>query len=222
MVGRKKGAKRMRQEAVFFPCGEIKLSGYCYYPDKSGVLPGVVICHPHPQNGGSMSNNVIRILGLELVERSVVTLMFNFRGVGKSQGSFDSGIGEQDDAIAAINWLETQLPVDKQRIGIAGYSFGGGVAAKIASRDARVKSVALISPYLEPVFTSILQKCSKPKYFITGDEDDLIPPENVKSVFDLSAEPKQLELIPGVDHFWAGHEKKLAQKVADFLMGVLN
>ena len=211
----------MRQESVFFPCGELNLNGDCYYPDKIGNFPAVVLCHPHPLNGGSMSSSVIRALGKALVERSIVAFMFNFRGVGKSQGSYNNGIGEQGDTIAALDWIESQSLIDKEKIGLAGYSFGGGVAASVASRDIRVKTIALISPYLEPVAYNQLEDCYIPKYFITGGDDNLILPETVETIYKASSEPKRFEIVPGIDHFWFGFEESLAHKVEDFLSEVL-
>jgi uncharacterized protein len=214
--------KIMRQEAVFFPCGALTLHGYCYYPDSGSFFPAVVLCHPHPLNGGSMNSSVIRSIGVELAERSIIAFMFNFRGVGKSQGSYGGGIEEQHDVLAAIDWLEAQPSVDKNKLGMAGYSFGGGVAAGTACKDSRIKALALISPYIESSKVNLLNRSAIPKYLITGDDDDLISKEDVELIFNSSAEPKSFEVIPGIDHFWFGSEKTLAGKVVDFLTGILN
>lgn len=211
----------MRKEPVFFPSGGLTLHGFCYYPEVEGILPGVVLCHPHPLNGGSMSSSVIRALGQELAEKSIVAFMFDFRGVGRSQGIFDNGIGEQDDAEAALKWLENQPMVDKSKIGLAGYSFGGGVAAMVASKNNTVKALALISPYLQPVNINCLKASKIQKYFITGGDDDLITAEDVDAFYKASADSKKMEIIPDVDHFWFGSEKMLGRKVADFMSGAI-
>jgi uncharacterized protein len=211
----------MRLESVNFPCGELILNGYCYYPDVIGIVPGVVLCHPHPQNGGSMSSSVIRMLGSELAERSIIAFMFNFRGVGKSQGSYSNGIGEQDDAEAAVRWLEAQSTVNKDRLGLAGYSFGGGIAAAVTAKNSLIKALALVSPYLESSKVNCLNQSNIQKYFVTGNDDELILPEDVEAIYKNSAEPKELEIISGIDHFWFGNEKLLARKVVDFLSGAL-
>src|SRR4030042_345778 len=109
----------MKTRDVRFTCGKLKLEGVCYYPDGAGKFPGVVLCHPHPMYGGSMINNVILELATVLPLKGIIALMFNFRSVGRSQGSFDNGTGEQEDVKAAIDWLISQPEVDAGRIGVA-------------------------------------------------------------------------------------------------------
>ena len=211
----------MIQKPVLFPCGELWLSGYCYYPEVDGTLPGVVVCHPHPLYGGSMGNSVIRELGTAVSNHNIIALMFNFRGVGKSTGKFSDGIGEQDDVIATLDWLAVQPQIDIRRLGLCGYSFGGRVAASVACKDERVKSMALISPAFSGTCSEDLQRCIKSKFFITGEDDDVILPELVKFVYDTANQPKQFKLIPRVDHFWGGFEKTLASEVANFFNSTL-
>ena len=92
-----------------------------------------------------MDNNVILSVSSALVEKSIIAFMFNFRGVGGSQGSYGDGIAEQEDVAAAISWLVSQPAVDSNRVGLLGYSFGAAVALSVACVDARVRAVALIS-----------------------------------------------------------------------------
>ncbi|MEJ2740587.1 MAG: CocE/NonD family hydrolase [Dehalococcoidia bacterium] len=206
----------MKQTAIWFHSGTIKLQGYCYSPDADGTFPAVVLCHPHSLNGGSMSNLVIRTLGNALVERSMIAVMFNFRGVGKSEGSYGGGIGEQEDLIAALDWTVSQKEVDKERIGAAGYSFGGSVALPVAGRDPRIKALALVSPALDSSHIPYLRQYTGPKLIISGAEDDLILPGNVELWNKEAAEPKFLEFIEGADHFWFGMDDVVADRVADF------
>ena len=206
----------MKQTAIWFHSGTIKLQGYCYSPDADGTFPAVVLCHPHSLNGGSMSNLVIRTLGNALVERSMIAVMFNFRGVGKSEGSYGGGIGEQEDLIAALDWTVSQKEVDKERIGAAGYSFGGSVALPVAGRDPRIKALALVSPALDSSYVPYLRQYTGPKLIISGAEDDLILPGNVELWNKEAAEPKFLEFIEGADHFWFGMDDVVADRVADF------
>jgi alpha/beta superfamily hydrolase len=206
----------MKQTAISFRSGTFTLHGYCYSPDSAGKYPSVVLCHPHPLNGGSMSNNVIRKLGEALVRRSIVAVMFNFRGVGKSEGSYGGGIGEQEDLIAALDLVSTREDVDAERIGVAGYSFGASVALPVASRDTRVKALALISPALDGSYIPYLKKYNRPKLIISGTEDNLILPESVAVWNAEAAEPKQMEFIEGADHFWFGWEDDVGEKVAEY------
>jgi alpha/beta superfamily hydrolase len=215
-VGKQTGEERLRQSAVSFTCGKLTLQGLCYFPDGVGVFPAVVLCHPHPLYGGSMDNNVILTASSALVERSIIAFMFNFRGVGGSQGSYGDGVAEQEDAKAAISWLVLQPAVDSSRLGLLGYSFGAGVALPVACDDDRVKAVALISLPPGPSQSSQLKDCIKPKLIICGTNDFVVPLDQARLMNQEAAEPKQFELISGADHFWVGYEPVLAEKVAAF------
>ena len=142
--------------------------------------------------------------------------MFNFRGVGGSQGNFGGGIAEQEDAASAISWVTSQPESDGNRVGLFGYSFGAAVALPVACADARVKAVALVSMPPGPAQMSLLKKCAKPKLIISGTDDAVVPLEQARLMHREAAEPKQFELISGADHVWWGHENTLAEKVAAF------
>jgi alpha/beta superfamily hydrolase len=163
-----------------------------------------------------MDNNVILSVSSALVENSIIAFMFNFRGVGGSQGSFGGGIAEQQDAIAALNWVISQPVTDSDRIGLAGYSFGASVALQVACTDDRVGAVALISLPPGPEQVAKLKNCSKPKLIICGTNDSVVPIEQARLMNREAAEPKQTEVISGADHLWLGYESVLAEKVAGF------
>jgi len=206
----------LRQNAVTFPCGKLTLEGLCYLPDGDGVFPAVVLCHPHPLYGGSMDNNVVLSVSSALVERSIIAFMFNFRGVGGSQGSFGDGIAEEEDVSAAINWLASQPVVDISRLGLSGYSFGASVALPVACADERVRAVALISLPPGPLQISQLKGCTKYKLIVCGTNDFVVSFDQAKLMNQEAAEPKQLEFVSGADHFWGGYESTLGEKVAVF------
>ncbi|MEW5898156.1 MAG: alpha/beta fold hydrolase [Bacillota bacterium] len=187
-------------------------------PNTSGTparrpCPGVVLCHPHPLYGGDMENNVVRAVARALNAKGIAALRFNFRGVGKSRGSFAGGSGEQDDAEAAILALAGRAEIDPGRIGIAGYSFGGMVALATGERSGPVKAIAAVSPVIPP---GVLRDCPKPKFIVCGAEDELIPSAEVLRETAGLAEPKTILVIPGADHFWWGCEEKAAVPIADF------
>lgn len=207
----------MKQQAITFPCGSLKLQGYYYIPDKQGTFPSVIICHPHSLYGGSMDNIIVKRLAGTLTSNNVVSLIFNFRGVGQSQGNFDNGIGEQNDIAAAIDWLLLQPAVDNNRIGLAGYSFGGWVSIPVACHDSRIKMLALISPVITDDTIEILAGCSKPKLFIVGSNDDVTMPTTIEMAYNSAAEPKQYKLIPQADHFWNGYTNEAVNSAAAFL-----
>jgi len=215
------GEKGLKQKHVSFPCGKLTLEGLCYFPDKDGLFPAVVMCHPHPLFGGSMDNNVILAVSSAVVENSMIAFMFNFRGVGRSQGSFGGGIDEQEDAVAAVSWIISQPGVEASRLGLTGYSFGATVVLPVAIADNRVRALALISMPPGPEQISQLKKCTKPKLLICGTDDSVVPIEQAKRMGKEAAEPKKFELVNGADHVWWGYESKLAKKVADFFDQIL-
>ena len=167
-----------------------------------------------------MDNNVILAVGSTLVDKCIIAFMFNFRGVGGSQGSFGGGVAEQEDVAAAISWLACQPEVDAGRMGLLGYSFGAAVALPVACSDERVKAVTLVSPPLEPAQIPQLKECAKPKLIVCGTKDFVVSPEKAELINREAAEPKQFELVPGADHFWLEHEVVLAKKVAAFFGGL--
>jgi len=199
---------------IEFPCQDITIEGLFTVPEGKGPFGLVVVCHPHPLYGGSMHNNVVDAVCEKVGEKGLAWLKFNFRGVGRSGGHFAGGIGERDDAEAAISFGEIQPKIDPEKIGICGYSFGSIVAFSVAVEDQRVKAVAGISPFIQP--PNLLDRYTKPKLFISGTKDESV---NVKSLEQLVMnlpEPKELVIYPGVDHFWWGSEGQMAEKVSQF------
>ena len=163
-----------------------------------------------------MDNNVILSISSALVEKSIIAFIFNFRGVGGSQGSFGGGIAEQEDAAAAISWVISQPELGSERVGLSGYSFGAAVALPVACDDDRVKAVALISMPPGQVHISQLKDCAKPKLLICGTNDLVVPMEQAQLMNREAAQPKQFELIRGADHLWWGYETVLTEKVTTF------
>ncbi|RLJ02607.1 MAG: alpha/beta hydrolase, partial [Candidatus Aenigmatarchaeota archaeon] len=113
----------MKEEKVFFQAGDVKIEGMLY---NAPGEKGAVVTHPHPLYGGDMHNNVVETVVQAYREKGYATLRFNFRGVGRSTGSYDEGIGEQEDVRAALAYL---TGTGKTSIDLAGYSFGAWVNA---------------------------------------------------------------------------------------------
>jgi alpha/beta superfamily hydrolase len=168
-----------------------------------------------------MDNNVILSISSRLVKESIIALMFNFRGVGGSQGSFGGGKAEQEDATAAMNWIMAQPEVDGNRVGLAGYSFGATVVLPVACAEDRVRALTLVSLPPGPEQISQLKSCTKPKLLICGNNDTVVPLEQAQLMNIEAAEPKQFEIISGAEHLWWGYELVLAKKVAGFFKQML-
>jgi alpha/beta superfamily hydrolase len=207
----------LRREHTSIPGGSISLEACWHFPDVKGPLPAVVVCHPHPLYGGSMSSNVVFGICQALAEKNIAALRFNFRGVGKSGGEYGEGKAEQEDVKAALDFAIATDGIDQERIGLAGYSFGGMVALPVAVKDERVKRLALISPYLDEAGWEALKSYDKPKFVIAGENDFVIPME--KFLKYAAEMPQEYQVTKGADHFWEGYEAVVADKVSAFFGG---
>lgn len=205
----------MKTEHVIFPCGEISLEGILHLPEASSPLPAAVVCHPHPQYGGDMENNVVMAVCDALVSRSIAALRCNFRGVGGSGGSYGGGIKERDDARSALDYLESRTEIDCARLGLAGYSFGGAVAFAVAQPDTRIRKLVLISPALNEAGWEQLKACSRPKLVLLGDADTTISYTQFKRYFSGDT---SFQVIAGADHFWWGYEGEIRRRVREFFL----
>ncbi len=165
----------MKEKGVSFLSTKLVLEGVLAIPEGAGPFPAVIVCHPHPLYGGSMDNNVVYSLSQTLTQASLIAFRFNFRGAGRSEGQFGHGIGEQEDAKAAISFINTVTEVDSERIGLAGYSAGAGFALPVGFNDERIKALAAVSPPLSMFDFDFLQGCLKPKFLISGSRDNLMP-----------------------------------------------
>lgn len=224
--------------SVFFPSrgpDPIQLEGLFHASEGEGPWPAAVVCHPHPLGGGSMLNGVVAAMTRALAARDVLALRFNFRGVNRSGGRYDGGRGEQSDVAGALDWLLARPEVDPERVSVVGYSFGAWVGLSYAQTDPRVVAVAaaglvawredaLSSPgtafnlsRFEPGF---LQVFRRPKLFVSGEHDGFVSPQALRGLVDRLPPPKQLHVLPGTDHFFAGREREVGELVAGFVVGL--
>ena len=199
-------------ETVRFPSGDLTLVGVLHRPQGSG-LPGVAVCHPHPLYGGDMENNVVVALCRALAGGGMVTLRFNFRGVGGSGGSHGGGIEERQDARAALDFLVGLAEIDSRRLGLAGYSFGALVA--LSAADERVGALAAVSPPAGGLDPASLRR-GIPTLLVSGDRDDISPSLRLPEMTASLGPPCEIRSVAGADHFWWGHEETLATVVLEF------
>ena len=205
----------MKLIQVTFPCGELTLEGVFHIPEGAAPFACVVVCHPHPLYGGDMDNNVVVAVCYALCKREVSALRFNFRGTGRSDGSFGGGIAEQQDVKAAISFVTSREEVDPNRIGLCGYSFGA-IPSFLSSPPEQTRALAAISPPLSLSRLDGLRGCSKPKLLISGSEDNFTSVQAVEAFFESLPEPKKCELIARADHFWQGYEDEVGEGVSSF------
>ncbi len=168
----------------------------------------VLICHPHPLYGGTMRNKVVYWMARAFEEAGHSVLRFNFRGVEQSEGAWDDGVGETEDARAAIHWLEAQNPTAP--IWVAGFSFGCYAGLKAASDEACVQRLFAISPAVEHYPFDFLNGDWRPLTVIQGTADEIVPADAVVR-WAKSLPQARLITIADAGHFYPRHQKELQQ-----------
>ena len=211
----------MRQSAVTFKTKGLNFEGVVATPEvetPDSRFPGVVICHPHPLFGGNMDNNVVLAVAFELVEKGFAVFRFNFRGVGNSEGEHTKGEKEYEEALGALDFMQAWKEVDSERLGIVGYSFGTRVILGSPALQKQPKVFAFVSPSIEALTSTALQKNKRPKFIITGNKDKLVGAEGLQGVLDSFVQPPDFQVIDGADHFWMGRESQMVGPVSQFFI----
>ncbi|MCE4057458.1 alpha/beta hydrolase [Pseudomonas sp. Au-Pse12] len=194
----------MRETPVVIagPVGQLEAL-YLPVPDARGVA---LICHPNPVQGGTMLNKVVSTLQRTARDAGLITLRFNYRGVGASEGSHDMGSGEVDDAQAAAQWLQAQHP--DLPLTLLGFSFGGFVAASLGGRleaqGVSLKHLFMVAAAVTRLRESDLLPQSCPLTLIQPETDEVIDPQ---AVYDWSAalvRPHELLKVAECGHFFHG------------------
>ena len=189
-----------RIESLFLPGPAGKLEALLEEPEDQEPVEAALVCHPHPKGGGTMHNKVVYRIARGLRKTGCVVLRFNYRGVNLSEGEYDHGVGETDDAHVALTELRSRYP--NLPVAIAGFSFGSRVALKLAAREAsasRVIAVGLPTRLVSQDFASAVQI---PKFFVQSTHDEFGPPAEFGAFYASVPEPKQLQWIESVDHFF--------------------
>jgi len=200
-------------ESVVIPGPVGKLEAVLEIPANARTDVIGVICHPHPQFGGTMTNKVLYTLARAMHEHRVPTLRFNYRGVGGSEGQYDDGVGETDDALAAIDWMRARWP--NAGLWLAGFSFGGGVALRASVRTDTARLVTIAPAAARQPAPAQLPTC--PWLVVQGSADDVIPARMVLDwLLTLPINP-DAELIEGAGHFFHGQLNELRQIVSKWL-----
>lgn len=191
-----------------------------YHHTKAPNAPVALVLHPHPQFGGTMNNPVTYALFQAFVQRGFSVLRFNFRGVGRSQGSFDAGIGELSDAAAALDWLQSQNP-DASQCWIGGFSFGAWIAMQVLMRRPEIEGFISVAPQPNIYDFSFLAPCPSSGLIIHGDADKVAPPKDVQVLVDKLHTQKGITItqktIPGANHFFSNDTDILIEECADYL-----
>ncbi|PLX39252.1 MAG: alpha/beta hydrolase [Hyphomicrobiales bacterium] len=191
-----------------------------FQPAKKRNAPIAIILHPHPQFGGTMNNQIIYQLYYMFVQREFAVLRFNFRGVGRSQGTFDHGSGELSDAAAALDWVQT-LHTDARACWIAGFSFGAWIGMQLLMRRPEVEGFISIAPPANLHDFSFLAPCPSSGLIVHGDRDKVVPLKDVQTLVDKLKTQKGIVIdqviVPGANHFFESHVDELISTCSDYL-----
>lgn len=214
-LSRRPGVRRIAFQSADSGPG---LRGVLHLPEKgSGPFPAAVVCHPHTLMGGNMDNQVVVGVCLELALHGWAALRFDFRGAGRSEGSFDGGGGELDDVRGAVEFVRAQAAIDPECLAMIGYSFGAGVALHYYASDHRLHSlvgIALVEEHYDDVF---LDQDRRPKLFVVGEDDRWAPTEALRAYVRRLKPPKRLHIIRGAGHLFSAHAAEVAGVIAAWL-----
>lgn len=180
------------------PAGLLELAAAAADPAEA-CAGTVVICHPHPQHGGSLRNKVVTMLERALRESGLDTVRFNFRGVGHSEGAYDEGDGESGDLVAVTQWVRRVHPQDA--LWLAGFSFGSYVALRTARSLAAGALVTVAPPVGRWDFEAVaMPEC--PWLVVQGEDDEIVDPQAVFDWVETLQPPPILVRMPETGHFF--------------------
>ena len=186
--------------------------------------PIAVVLHPHPLHGGNMNNRVVYTLYNAFADSGFSVLRFNFRGVGRSQGSYDSGAGELSDAAYAFDWLQ-QVNTTSNLCWIGGYSFGALIAMQLMMRRPEIEGFVSVAPPADSEDFSFLAPCPSSGIIIHGEDDNNVPLESVKKLASKLDSQKNISIgfqsIRGTDHFFKDKIEELSSTVSTYIKGAL-
>ena len=191
-----------------------------YHPARQKNAPIAIVLHPHPQFGGTMNHQIIYQMYYQFVHRGFSVLRFNFRGVGRSQGSFDHGSGELSDSASALDWAQTINP-EARSCWIAGFSFGAWIGMQLLMRRPEIEGFISIAPPANLYDFSFLAPCPSSGLIIHGDKDAVVPYKDVSGLVEKLKTQKGIiidqKVVPGANHFFDGKIEPLMQSVSAYL-----
>lgn len=210
------------EEKVRFGESGVYLEGLMHRGSRNS--PGVVLCHPHPNFGGTMDFYLLTDLVREFSKQGFNTLRFNYRGVPQSTGTYGQGRGELEDVIKAVEFIRKQQNVNRERIALVGYSFGGSLVLMAAER-VNAKVIVSISPSTNPTETRLdvlefTPRVSSPVLLVHGTADEMVPYSESEKVLKLleNAKEKTLQLIDGANHIYTAKGKTVVSLVTSYLI----
>lgn len=208
---------------VIFNGPEGRLEGR-YHHSKLPNAPIALLLHPHPQHGGTMNNKVVYNLYHAFVRRGFSTLRFNFRGVGRSQGQFDNGLGELSDAASALDWLQGLNP-NAQGCWIGGFSFGAWIGMQLLMRRPELDGFLSVALPANMYDFSFLAPCPASGLILHGAEDTVVPAASVEKLAQKLSSQKNISIdyrtVDGTNHFFTNKLEEMVQAIDNYLDSTL-
>jgi alpha/beta superfamily hydrolase len=208
---------------IIFPGPEGRLEGR-YHPQKDRDAPIAIVLHPHPQFGGTMNNKVVYNLHYTFHRLGFSVLRFNFRGVGRSQGEFDQGIGELSDAASALDHLQMLNP-NARSCYVAGFSFGAWIGMQLLMRRPEIAGFVSVSPPANMYDFSFLAPCPSSGLIVNGEADRIAPMADIDKLAAKLRTQKGITVthvtVPAANHFFDEGMEQMIDVVEGYMLGRL-
>jgi alpha/beta superfamily hydrolase len=198
-------------ESLFLAGPAGQLEALLEEPEEGSPREAALVCHPHPQHGGTMHNKVVYRIARGLRTAGAVVLRFNYRGVNLSQGEYAHGEGELDDARAALAYLRGRYP--GLPFTLAGFSFGSRIVLRLGCSGVGARRVIAVGFPTEYKDRSRLEGCTVPRVFVQSTHDQYGAISDLEPLVASLPEPKKLVLVEAADHFFAGALPELEREV---------
>jgi hypothetical protein len=189
-----------RIESLFLNGPAGRLEAILEEPEEVSPVEAALVCHPHPKGGGTMHNKVVHRLARALRKEGCVVLRFNYRGVNLSEGVFDHGIGETEDARTALWELHQRYP--ELPMLCAGFSFGSRITLRLASQENLLQRVIAVGFPTTVKDRAFVYDVRIPKYFVQSTHDEYGPREEFIEFYQSLPEAKHLDWVEAIDHFF--------------------
>ena len=204
---------------VFIPGPSGRLEAK-YYKNEKQKSPIAIVLQPHPQYGGSMNNKIIIEIFNSFVKNGFSVLRLNFRGVGKSEGTFDNGQGELSDAAAALDWIERENQ-DFSQCWVSGFSFGTLICMQLIMRRPEVTKFLCVAPQPNVYDYTFLAPCPISGQIISGEKDELVSKESMHDMKSRLGSQKGIEVnfseIKNSNHFFKNKEEDLKKVINQYI-----
>jgi uncharacterized protein len=199
-------------ESLFLDGPAGRLEALLEEPEHGNPREAALVCHPHPQHGGTMHNKVVYRVAKGLRHAGCVVLRFNYRGVNLSEGTYGHGEGEVEDAKVALAYLRSRYP--DLPFTLAGFSFGSRIVLRMGCSGVGARQVIAVGFPTIYKDRSYLENCQIRKTFVQSTHDEFGPVPELQAVVDGLSGPKHLVLVEAQDHFFAGGLEQLETTIA--------